>query len=209
MTLSTRPSALLRRVVILALVGGLSALAAGQAPLAHAQTTGPGTTLPQATTFSLTQHKQVRLLLSAYHDLPPKKNFEGISPKVQDLLNEVATAPNVFVMHKVRAIEALGMYWQDQRAFALQGQLLGNTKTKNSTKHRLIMMTTAHFGAQGLVHLNGFMGHKDVQMRMSAAYAAMALPKDSTARAMLTARLKTETYAPLLNKIRLHLGTLK
>lgn len=209
MTLFTRPSSLTRRLATLALLVGLGALAVGQPSMAHAQSTGSGTTLPQATPFSLEQHKQVRLLLSAYHELPPQKTFESVSPKVQDLLHEVATTPNVFVMHKVRAIEALGMYWKDPRALALHGQLLGDAKTKDSTKHRLILMTTAHFGARGLVHLTGLMDHKDVQMRMSAAYAAMQLPKDATARGMLSARLKVETYAPLLNKIRLHLGTLK
>lgn len=206
---SLRPSAALGRLTLCALVCGLAALTLGQAPAAHAQSTGQGPVLPQAQVFTLKQHKQARLLLSAYHELPPKKTFEQVSPRVQDLLHEIATAPKVFVMHKVRAIEALGLYWQDQRAFALHGQLLADANVKDSTKHRIIMMTTKHFGAQGLVHLKGLMGHKDVQMRMSAAYAAMKLPKDATARAMLADRLPVETHPPLLNKIRLHLGTLK
>lgn len=179
--------------------------------LAQAQTTNsPKVPTNQTTTFTTAQHKHVRLLLSAHHQLPAKAHFEKVSPNVQTLLFDVASSKDTFAYHRLRALEALGMYWKDQKAFALYGTLLADSKTAEGTKHRLMMMSTKYYGAQGLVHIKGFINHKDLQLRWTAAAAAMTLDKKNKAvRDLLSPRLTKEKQVNLLNKIRIYLGEIK
>lgn len=178
---------------------------------AYTQTTNsPKVPTNQTTTFTTAQHKHVRLLLSAHHQLPAKAHFEKVSPNVQMLLLDVASSNNIFEYHRLRALEALGMYWKDQKAFALYGTLLADSKTKEGTKHRLMMMSTKYYGAQGLVHIKGFIDHKDLQLRWTAAVAAMALDKKNKAVCdLLSPRLTKEKQVNLKNKIRIYLGEIK
>ena len=196
-----------RLIFILMLTFGILATA----QTAIAQTTGtPKVPTNQTTTFTTAQHKHVRLLLSAHHQLPAKAHFEKVSPNVQALLFDVASDKDTFEYHRLRALEALGMYWKDQKAFALYGTLLASSKTAEGTKHRLMMMSTKYYGAKGLVHIKGFIDHKDLQLRWTAAAAAMTLDKKNKAvRDLLSPRLTQEKQVNLLNKIRIYLGELK
>lgn len=196
------------------LCGALFALAVVASPLmASAQSTNgstQGPTTPSVTTFTKAQYKHATLLLSSHHALPSKAQFEKVSPSVQTLLHNIAQNQTTFALHRVRALEALGQHWQNQKAFALYGTMLNDAKTPEGTKHRLLMMSTKFYGVKGLVHVKPFVDHKDLQLRWTAATAVMALTKtNSDARAILSPRLTKEKQVHLLNKIRIFLGEIK
>ena len=177
--------------------------------IGFSQTKTTPTPIKTQSIFTKAQYKQTTLLLSAHHALPDKSNFLKVSTNVDDLLYKIAMNKTTFEYHRVRALEALGHFFKDPRAFALYGTMLAAKTTPEGTKHRLMFMSTQYYGEKGLVHLNAFMNHKDLQFRWTAATAALKVKQSKTARKMLNARLTREKHVTLLNKLRIELGEIK
>lgn len=136
------------------------------------------------------QRADLKLLLSAHHDLPDKHLFLKASPDARALLLELARDASQFKLHRYRALEALGAYWADDEVFELYARLLAG-KGDVLLKHRVMMFAAAAFGDRSVPLISPYSHDADVQLRMTAAEALIRVNTE-TSRAALRAALGQE-----------------
>lgn len=129
-------------------------------------------------------------LLSGYHGTPEKKLLETHIKEPQGLLREIAADPQAPPLQRRRALEALS-YYADKNTEAFYAELLQNDAADELLRHRVMGLISANFPDAALKYLQPFLGHEDLQFRLSAIDAIQRLPGEDALEALQRA-LKTE-----------------
>jgi hypothetical protein len=159
------------------------------------QTAGPVD--PVTVPIDSPEAQRVEVLLSAYHELPSKAEFEKASD-VRTILSTMARDRQAPRLQK-RAIEALA-YWPDAATLQVFEAVLADPQTRTGTRHFTLMTTGKAFGADGLDVLEPYLAASDLQLRLTAVDAVAATRSDR-GFAMLEARARVETSDLVLDRI--------
>jgi HEAT repeat protein len=134
---------------------------------------------------------QARMLLMGYHGIPSKEIFEDNLDQPKVVLTSLALDDGGFSLRRKRALSALG-YWADAGVMRTYTQILQDAQTPASLRHRVILLIAEHFPADALAHLKPYLGHKNLQYRLSAIEAIRGIPSDDALSALRDA-LESET----------------
>lgn len=178
------------------------ALICAAAPLAHAQAPGAAPD-PQDTIDTpgetgqdrANQEDTILLLLSAHHELPPKRLFTKASPDARAILLELAQRDEFFKLHRYRALEALGSYWADGEVFTLYAGILAGDEDV-LLKHRILMFSARAFGDRSVPMIQPYVRHDDYQLRRTAIEALIGIGTPDALTPLRTA-LPEEESEPL------------
>ncbi len=168
----------------------------GSSFAAYAQQNG-GPTVPVQVPVDSPQYDKVAMLLSAYHELPAKAQFEQVADVrlVLSAMAEDASAP----LQQKRALVALG-YWADSSTLSVYARVLSNPQTRNGTRHQLLLLTGKRFPTAGVPLLEPYLAANDLQLRLTAVEALAASGSDD-AFATLERHAKLETNPLVLKRI--------
>ena len=133
---------------------------------------------------------RLRLLLSGYHGLPPKAEFETIAG-VKALLYVFAHDASD-ALHRDRALAALA-YFPDGSVFRLYAEILGDASTPEGTRHRVMRLLAEAFGDRALPLLRPYLEADDLRLRLTAVAAVGDIGSDAATDA-LRARIDRETH---------------
>lgn len=145
------------------------------------------------------QVERAKLLLSGYHGVPSKQAFEEALASPKLVVTAIALDDNSFAMHRKHALQALG-YWADAGVLRLYTQLLQDPQTSEPMRHQVILLLANHFPGEALDRLRPYLGHDDLQYRLTAIEAIRRLPDDDAVEALRAAK-KSETNAVALERL--------
>lgn len=132
---------------------------------------------PLLTEFSAADRDKVMLLLSGFHGIGTRQEFEAATPQARRLLEAIARDSSVGALHQNRALAALA-YWNDAGVEALFVNLLNTPTTSEMNRHRLIGFLARTFGERALTWVERYLTDADLQFRLTAveAIASIATP---------------------------------
>ena len=128
-------------------------------------------------------HETALLLLSAYHGIPTREQFESAIPDAADVLFAIATDPEVSSIHRDRAIGAMA-YWPSERVEALYVDLLASEDVGEMVKHRVIGHLSVAFGDDALPLIEPYLSSSDLQFRLTAVSALEGLGTPAALQAL-------------------------
>ena len=140
-----------------------------------------------------------RMLLSGYHAVPTQKDLEATFSNARELMMRIASDKNEFELHRQRAVAALG-YWSDMSVYAVYSKLLHAADTSDGLKHQIIGHLARVFGEVGVADAAAFLGHEDVQYRLTAVHVLGQVDSDA-AQKYLNAAAATEKNEVVLERI--------
>lgn len=161
----------------------LSPSAMAQQEETHRRPEMPSTELPGQ---EAGEREAVLAWLSHYHQVPTREQLEKASPQARQLLFEIAQDESAFLMHRHRALYALGA-WADQEVYDYLQGLLADEDTEDGLRHHLLPIMAQSFGQEALQDLVPFLTHDDPQIRISAAGAIAHIPGEAPKEALLKA----------------------
>jgi len=136
--------------------------------------------------------RRAALLLSGYHDIPAKSVFDAKLDAPQKVLMEFARDPSILPLQRQRALEALA-YYADAEVEALYRDLLQDKMAAELMRHRVMPLLATRFPKSALPVLKPFLGHADLQFRLSAIGAIGQIP-GAAAHQALQAAAKSEAH---------------
>ena len=139
------------------------------------------------------------LLLSGYHGIPERAEFEDALPDAKDVLFAIAQDEDAFPLHRNRAIAALS-YWPEADVEAFYRELLLDEATPEMTVHRVIGLMGAAFGEEVIADIAPFLDNADVQYRLSAVHALSQIGTDNALQ-LLNDSLQIEQSPVVLERI--------
>lgn len=125
--------------------------------------------------FTDEERKAVSLLLTAYHELPARSEFERVARSPQTILRAIATKGSGPFAE--RAIEALFL-WPSDETYAFALELLGAPDATAGRQQRLLMLLCRELGARAIPVAAPFLQHEDRAMRITAAAALASTDAD-------------------------------
>lgn len=176
------------------IIVALLTLILSPAAIAQEQDTPKRPTLPSTETpdAKADDYEAILAWLSHYHEVPGRAQLEAVSPRARQILFDIAQDEDAFLMHRHRALYALGT-WADQEVYAYLTNLLVNESTEDGLRHHLLPILAQNFGEKALDALAPFLQHDDPQIRISAAGAIAHIPGDAP-KATLRSAMKDETH---------------
>ncbi len=118
------------------------------------------------------QHKErIRFLLSGYEYFPSRADLEKVTPDAPTILMEFANAPGELPSTRLRALDALGLFEQDNRVASFFETMLAQGKNQEKYLRHAITSSLKACGTQALPWVQPYLQHTDTQMRISAVYA--------------------------------------
>lgn len=156
-----------------------------------------GPDLPVGVSVEAESAERLAFLLSAYHELPARAEFEAV-PDAQKILSTWATDRTAPLRQK-RSLEALG-YFADATTLAIYTSVLNDPQTRVGARHQTILLVGTHFGVAGLDLLGRYLEADDVQLRLSAV-DAIARTNTDRGFALLEERAETEPNKTVLERI--------
>lgn len=165
---------LMKFIVIGALLVGVGGTAVAQGPSYDRAPQRIRPTLP-VTDLEL---ETARLLLSGYHAVPGHKDLEATFSNARELMMRIASDENEFELHRQRAVAALG-YWPDLSVYALYSKLLHAADTSDGMRHQIIGHLARVFGEVGVADAASFLGHENVQFRLTAVHVLGRVDSDA------------------------------
>lgn len=154
---------------------------------------------------AITPDKTAALLLSGYHQNPPKSVFKSQLANPKKVLLRFARNKKILPLQRQRALEALG-YFADAQVEALYQDLLKNKQTAELVRHRVMTLLAINFPQTALPTLEPFLAHPDLQFRLTAIDAIRRIPGDS-ARLALQKAAKSETKSIAQKRLAQYLKT--
>jgi hypothetical protein len=143
--------------------------------------------------------ERVRLLLSAYHALPPRSAFEEAVADPESTLWHIATHAEEFFAIRQRALVMLSA-WPTDRLRAYYEFLLADDTTHEIVQHQVFSQLLATFGDRGLNTAARWLSSDDMQRRLTAVHA-LARSRSTYAAEMLEQRLEFEEDAFVRERI--------
>jgi HEAT repeat protein len=140
---------------------------------------------------------QVRLLLSGYHDLPDRAQFDRVAdaPAIVKALAHGPDGPT-----RDRALAALGRYWPSGDVYLLYARVLAADSTPVGTRHRVMVYFADAFGERAIPAIRPYLSNQDPQLRISAVHALGRIGSDQ-AIAVLDRFADDETNAVVLEAV--------
>ncbi|AWV90519.1 HEAT repeat domain-containing protein [Bradymonas sediminis] len=150
-------------------------------------------------------HDQARVLLSGYHNIPPKAAFDSNLKQPQQVLMDVAQGENTLPLQRQRAVEALA-YYADAKVEGLYRSLLEDKKSPEMLRHRVMGLLAVNFPKTALPTLEPYLAHSDLQFRLSAIDAIRRIPGDAALQTLQRAS-KSETHKVAQKRLAQYLRT--
>lgn len=174
-------------LVVLTLILSPSAMAQEQET--HKRPDRPSAQVPE---IEPREKEAILAWLSHYHEVPGRAQLEEVSPLARQILFEIAQDEEAFLMHRHRALYALGA-WADQEVYDYLQGLLIDENTEDGLRHHLLPILANNFKEAALKDLTPFLSHDDPQIRISAAGAIAQIPGDAP-RATLLKAMENEQH---------------
>ncbi len=120
--------------------------------------------------FGADQRDKAMLLLSGYHGIGSKADFEAALAEPEALLASIARAASVGPIHRDRALAAL-VYWPGEQTLSLYGGLLAAADTSEMNRHRIIGYLAVGYGDRSIPWVEHYLTVSDLQFRLTAIEA--------------------------------------
>lgn len=161
MTALFRPQSLvLAAALVLGTVASIPAWAGSPASVAPQQAGAPKAS-------EKTAREKLTLLLSGYHGLPGRAQLEAAIPEVRVQLEALARDPKAFLLHRQRALVALGA-WADEGVFALYTEVLKEQQPDEDLVHRVLPAACQAFGERAMPLVERFLASRELDLRHTA-----------------------------------------
>lgn len=132
---------------------------------------GPTPVVP-ATGSTEVERQAISFLLTSYHELPAKAEFEKTARDPQSILRAIALRGKG--MYAERAIEALFL-WTSAENFTFMMSLLRADDVKAGRQHRLLMSLGQHYPTLSVDLLGEFLQSEDRALKITAAAALQSI----------------------------------
>jgi len=150
--------------------------------------------------FGAEQREKAMLLLSGYHGIGSKADFEAALVEPEALLASIARDPEVDPVHRDRALAAL-VYWPDEQTLSLYGGLLATADTTEMNRHRIIGYLAVGYGDRSIPWVEHYLTVNDLQFRLTAIEALRTIGSDH-ARDLLTQAEVVELSPLVIERIK-------
>lgn len=148
--------------------------------------------------FPVQNVEQVSLLLSGFHEVGTKAQFEKVQ-NASDILVSIAKGKEGFV--RDRAILVLARYWASADVYLLMASVISNPKTSFGTRLRMMVQFGDTFGGRSIPVLKHYLTDADPQVRISALQALQAT-NDDAAFVLIEGHAKTESAPIVLEAVK-------
>lgn len=148
--------------------------------------------------FTAQNVEQVSLLLSGYHEVGTKAQFEKIQ-NVNGILTSLAKGKKGFI--RDRAIIVLARYWASADVYLLMASVISNSNTSFGTRLRMLVQLGDTFGSRALPILKHYLTDEDPQVRISALQALQATDSDE-AFVLIVGHAKNENISLVLEAVK-------
>lgn len=150
--------------------------------------------------FGAEQRDKAMLLLSGYHGIGSKADFEAALAEPEALLASVARDGAVDPVHRDRALAAL-VYWPGEQTLALYGKLLAADDTSEMNRHRIIGYLAVGYADRSIPWVEHYLTVSDLQFRLTAIEALRTIGSDH-ARDLLTQAEVVELSPLVIERIK-------
>lgn len=147
----------------------VSALLLGALVLAGSTVSAQDTEAPVEITQA--ESSKVELLLSGYEYFPTREDLEKASSNAQEILIQIAENEEALPSTRLRAVDALGLFKEDIKTAAFFEKTLHRGGQDKAIVRHAMTSSLKAFGQQALPWVQPYLGHQDLQMRISAVHA--------------------------------------
>ena len=179
---------------------GTPVTAAGELTLSPPIALAPLAAPRALASFAAEQRDKAMLLLSGYHGIGTKGEFEATLIEPQALLASIARDAAVDPVHRDRALAAL-VYWPDEQTLSLYGKLLGADDTSEMNRHRIIGYLAVGYAERSIPWVEHYLTVSDLQFRLTAIEALRTIGSDH-ARDLLTQAEVVELSPLVIERIK-------
>jgi len=156
---------------------GTPVTAAGELTLSPPIALAPLAAPRALASFAAEQRDKAMLLLSGYHGIGTKAEFEATLFEPQALLASIARDAAVDPVHRDRALAAL-VYWPDEQTLSLFGKLLAADDTSEMNRHRIIGYLAVGYAERSIPWVEHYLTVSDLQFRLTAIEALRTIGSD-------------------------------
>lgn len=157
--------------------------------------------------FGEDQRAKAMLLLSGYHGIGTKAEFDAALAEPKAIIGAIARDPASDPIHRDRALAALA-YWPDEQTLSLYASLLAAQETSEMNRHRLIGYLAKGYGERSLPWVEHYLTLSDLQFRLTAIEALSGIQTDH-ARELLLQAEAVEISPVALDRIKAAKTTLR
>jgi hypothetical protein len=150
--------------------------------------------------FGAEQRDKAMLLLSGYHGIGSKADFEAALAEPEALLASIARDEAVGPIHRDRALAAL-VYWPGEQTLSLYGKLLAADDTSEMNRHRIIGYLAVGYADRSIPWVEHYLTVSDLQFRLTAIEALRTIGSDH-ARDLLTQAEVVELSPLVIERIK-------
>lgn len=157
--------------------------------------------------FGDDQRQKAMLLLSGYHGIGTRQEFEAALAEPSAILGAIARDPASDPVHRDRALAALA-YWPDEQTLSLYASLLASPDTSEMNRHRLIGYLAKGYGERAIPWVEHYLTVPDLQFRLTAIEALSGMKSDHARDLLLQAEV-VEVSPVALERIKAARATLR
>lgn len=175
-------------------------------PLSEIVLASPVEVAPLAATralasFGTEQREKAMLLLSGYHGIGSKADFEAALAEPAAILTAIARDAEVDPIHRDRALAALAL-WPSEQTLSLFASLLASADTSEMNRHRIIGYLAVGFSDRSIPWVEHYLTVSDLQFRLTAVEALRTIGTEH-ARDLLIQAEAVEVSPVVLDRIKL------
>lgn len=151
--------------------------------------------------FGADQRDRALLLLSGYHGIATKAEFEGALAAPEAILGAIARDAEVDPIHRDRALAALAL-WPSEQTLSLYASLLASAETSEMNRHRILGYLATGYADRSIPWVEHYLTVSDLQFRLTAVEALRTIGSDH-ARDLLIQAEVVEVSPVVLDRIKL------